>query len=440
MDATDIVKIVLSLLGALLILRSGQMLTNPKTKSRWALLTGLIGVAALASLFFLINKDTHTALNPKPVVPQKPKINFTGYSPEDKTVSCPTSKATGATATTVFEIKELKTDGKSDNFDAIQAAIDEAGAAGGGIVKLPAGTFILNGHLVMRDNVTLSGAGPKTILKAGPDFIKNDVSEGYSIVATEGANDVTIEHLLADHQGHILDGNSINRFFGYIIHVHNSKNVRVNDVYTRNPFTYAIVAEDSEQFCFTNNNTRVGTDGKYDQLDGIHVLDSSFGDVINNYVDQGYGKDGDDALVAHTIGGKTHDVLYAKNKVRGGKGGSGMQLALTEPTDEIYNITIQNNEFWGSPRGIRTGYYGGKDGSVHDILIGGNAKQGNYIHDNIFNNYNLGDSINIYGNGIDPYNITVSNNYTCNAGIISVGKGENNKESKNVDCKLKSKN
>jgi len=350
---------------------------------------------------------------------------------------CAISKATGGTATRVFEVAHLARDGKTDNTNAIQAAINTAGKAGGGIVKLPAGTLMINGHLAMKDNVTLEGAGPETILKAGPKFLHATVETGYSIISTKGASNVTIKNLTADQQGNILDGNSIDRFFGYVIHVHNSTNVIVEGVYTRNPFTYAIVAEDSKKFCFKHNNTRVGTSGKYDQLDGIHVLNSSFGDVLSNYVDQGYGADGDDALVAHTIDGTVHDITYAGNKVRGGKGGSAMQLALTNTTDTIYNIKIQNNEFWGSPRGIRTGYYGETGGSVHDVIIGGSAKNANSIHDNTFNDTKVGDAVNIYGNGDDPYNITVSYNKTCKAGTISVGTGKNNVAAHNTDCSKK---
>jgi polygalacturonase len=348
--------------------------------------------------------------------------------------TCSTSKATGANIDTTFPVLNLVGDGKTDDYTAIQTAIDDAGKAGGGIVSLPAGTFLINGHLTMKNNVTLEGVGPSTIIKAGPKFLDSTPEIGYSIVNTNGASNVTIENFTADQQGNILNGNSINRFLGYVIHVYRSNNVIVDGVYTRNPFAYSIVAENSTKFCLKNNNTQVDTSGKYDQLDGIHVLNSSFGDVIDNYIDQGYGADGDDGLVAHTIGGSVHDITYAGNKVRGGKGGSCMQLALTNATDTIYNIKIQNNECWGSPRGIRTGYYGGPNGSVYNIIIGGSTKTGNYIHDNTFNDTTTGDAVNIYGNGIDPHNIIVTYNKACKAGTFSVGKGKNNITKHNSYC------
>jgi len=431
----DIFKAIVSIVGLLSFLASWYAFSSKKKRvSHWSIPFGIVAGLMLLMLFFLLTQASPFS-SPTPIQPSPSfMMVYDGYSQSPVSRACPTSKAIGASGKKTFIVPHLQSDGKTDNAPAIQATIEKASNAGGGIVNLPAGVFLINKPIVMYDNVTLSGAGPQTVLQAGSRFLKGLPSNGYSIVTTDGASNITIRHLTADQQGNKLDGNAIDRFFGYVIHVYKSNNVIVNGVYTRNPFAYAIVAEESSHFCFINNNTQVDTSGKYDQLDGIHVLNSAFGDVINNYVDQGNGQDGDDGLVAHTIGGKVHDIMYAKNKVRGGKGGSGMQLALTEPSDEIYKITIQNNEFWGSPRGIRTGYYGGPNGSVHDIIIGGGAKKGNYIHDNTFNDTKTGDAINIYGNGIDPYNITVSYNSICNAGSIAVGKGKNNFVQHNNDC------
>lgn len=382
----------------------------------------LLSLAVIVITVFLIQEERTNFLQKQKLVTGQPAA----VSPFPGGDTCATSKATGASATGVISVSNSVGDGQTDATSTIQNALDNASDNGGGIVALPEGTFLINKPLVMKNNVTLEGTGPTTIIKAGPNFLKNDSKTGYSIVSAKNVTNATIENFTADQQGNKLDGNKVDRFFGYIIHVYKSENVIVDGVYTRNPFAYAIVAENSTKFCFKNNNTQVDTSGKYDQLDGIHVLNSSFGDVIDNNVDQGHGADGDDGLVAHTIGGSVHDITYAGNKVRGGKGGSGMQLALTNATDTIYNIKIQNNEFWDSPRGIRTGYYGGPNGSVHNILIGGSPKTGNYIHNNTFSDTKTGDAVNIYGNGVDPYNITVTYNKACKAGTFSVGKGKKN--------------
>ncbi|HQK95682.1 MAG TPA: glycosyl hydrolase family 28-related protein [Armatimonadota bacterium] len=48
-------------------------------------------------------------------------------------------------------------DGATDDTAAIQAALDQAGAAGGGVVSLPSGKYRLDGHLTIPTGVTLSG-------------------------------------------------------------------------------------------------------------------------------------------------------------------------------------------------------------------------------------------------------------------------------------------
>ena len=85
---------------------------------------------------------------------------------------------------------------------------------------------------------------------------------------------------------------------GYVVEGFWSQNVVIKGVYVRNPFTYSIAMVDTTDFCVDDNNVDVtGTINRYNQLDGIHILDSNSGQVINNSV-----VSGDDGLVAHRIG------------------------------------------------------------------------------------------------------------------------------------------
>ena len=81
--------------------------------------------------------------------------------------------ASGATATSRFRPHGAAANGATDDTSAIQNAIDAAASAGGGVVALGAGTFLINGHLVMKSNVKLVGVGPGTIIKAGPGFLES---------------------------------------------------------------------------------------------------------------------------------------------------------------------------------------------------------------------------------------------------------------------------
>ena len=273
------------------------------------------------------------------------------------------------------------------------------------------------------------------MLKAGPKFLDSTgPDEGYPIITTAGASNVKIANLTADQSGNVLNGNADpnGRLAAYVVDVRDSHNIVVDGVYTRNPFTYSIAVVGSKDFCVVHCNTRVATSGRYNQLDGIHVLDSNTGQVIDNYVNQRAGTDGDDGLVAHTIGAPVYDVLYANNTVRGGSNGDGMQLAAGNYP--IYNLTIRNNDFYDSPFGIRTGYYAsGANGAVHNITI-----SGNYIHDlrpgKAFPDG--GNAIDIGGFGaIAPVTyIKVTNNRTCKAGIITVVTGMGNTVTQNHSC------
>jgi polygalacturonase len=343
--------------------------------------------------------------------------------------------ALGATATAQFRPRGAVANGTADDTSAIQDAIDAASAAGGGVVALRAGTFLINGHLVMKSNVKLTGVGPGTVIKAGPEFLESTGPDGgYPVITTAGASNVTIANLMADQNGKVLNGNANpgQRLSAYLVDLRDSHNVVASGVYTRNPFTYSIAVVGSSDFCVTHCNTQVATSGLYNQLDGIHVLDSHTGQVIQNHVDQRIGSDGDDGLVAHTISASVYDVLYADNVVRGGNHGNGMQIAVGNYP--VYDLTIRDNNFWGSPFGIRTGYYNtGPNGAVHNIAI-----YNNYIHDLV-----PGISFPGGGNAVDigdfgavgPVTyITVTDNRICKAGVIKVVPGIGNTVTGNQFC------
>lgn len=317
--------------------------------------------------------------------------------------------ASGSRATQVRQV-EPEEGSSSDNSSLIQAAIDAASRGGGAIVQLPAGTIYIDRPLVVKGNVALKGAGQGTVLKASSRFLTSTGPYGgHPLITTDGASDITIADLTADQSGDSLDGNTAGRLNEYLVDVRHSNNALIEGVYTRNPFTYSIAVVGSNGFCVRNNNTAAASSGKYDQLDGIHITDSAFGAVVGNKVDQGIGIDGDDGLVAQTIGAPVHDIIYRENDVRGGSHGSGLQLAVGN--HQIYNITIASNRFWGSPSGVQTGYYDGS-AAVHDISVSGNT----FVDIS-------GPSVNLFG---DLKDITVSGNSLCRSGGLRVAGGPQN--------------
>jgi hypothetical protein len=70
-------------------------------------------------------------------------------------------------------------DGVADDTAAIQAALDAVGAAGGGVVYVPAGTYLISSDLTIPDKVFLVGAGPQaTVIKladgSNTDLLKSE--------------------------------------------------------------------------------------------------------------------------------------------------------------------------------------------------------------------------------------------------------------------------
>lgn len=99
-------------------------------------------------------------------------------------------------------------DGTTDDGPAIQAAIDEAAARGGGVVFFPPGTYKTNQSIVQTEYVTLQGDGSRTsIIKWGPAtsaaLVKGIV---YSVAGSDGSPDFVFStgiHSLG------IDGNGV---------------------------------------------------------------------------------------------------------------------------------------------------------------------------------------------------------------------------------------
>lgn len=326
--------------------------------------------------------------------------------------------APGSQAT---RIHQYVVDGYKDPEDtsrSLQQAIDAAAKSGGAVVQLPEGTFMLAEPLLVKSNVALRGQGAGTILKAGPGFLSSEGPfGGHPLITTNGANNVTIAGLTADHSGDQLDGNTRGRLSEYLVDVRHSRNALVEGIRTQNPFTYSIAVVASSDFCVRNNQTVADSSGSYDQLDGIHITDSHGGVVEGNTVDQGQGADGDDGLVAQTIGAEVFDVVYRNNNVRGGPHGSGLQLAVGKHS--IRNITVENNTFRNSPNGIQTGYYDGF-AAVRDIHVVGNSFA-----------EMPGPWLTFHG---ELQNINVADNLYCHTGSLRLGAGPGTKAVNNKEA------
>ena len=102
---------------------------------------------------------------------------------------------------------------------------------------MPAGTYRIDGHLVLKSNVELTGAGPATVIKAGPAFLATKGPDGgFPLITTAGAHNVTIGNLTADQSADTLKAaDQPSRLSAYLIDVRDSVNVVVSGVHARDP-------------------------------------------------------------------------------------------------------------------------------------------------------------------------------------------------------------
>lgn len=336
---------------------------------------------------------TSTVLAAVPGSGQTVSSTGTPPPPPPATGACTVSGATGAGAPT----KTVNVAAPSgDMTAAIRSALSSA--SGGGKVVLQAGTYTISGSLSIPSGVDLTGAGTGSTTIKAADTANVDPM----VTVPGGTSNVTVEKLTVNQNG--ASAASRQSLSAYMVEARGT-NVIFQNVATRMPSTYSMVAAGANKFCFRNNNVLndPALNGKYNQEDGIHILNSSNGDVVNNYVDNSYNgaTSGDDGLVAHAYGGPVSNVTYKGNVVRGGKNGIGM--AIWDYNNNVTGITVTQNEFWGEAGVGHGNGYGGDTGSFANSTITNN------------NLHNLVSPLSVAGSGL-----TVTGNRLCSAGTANV--------------------
>lgn len=321
----------------------------------------------------------------------------------------PTCSASGAGSPTYVVDVAAPVANSGDSSTEIQTAINTASShSGGGQVVLQAGTYTIDKTIDVGANVVLTGAG-----ESSTTLIAGSTHNVDPMVTTDDHANITVENLTINQDGESKASKQSLSY--YLIEARGGSNTLFQNVATREPTTYSMVAVSTSDFCFQYNNVEQdpGENGKFTQLDGIHILNSSNGDVLDNYVDNSYNgaTDGDDGLVAHAYGGTVSNVTYAGNVVRGGKNGEGMGVWISSGT--ISNITVTDNEFWG-------------EGGIHPGASG--SLTNSSFTDNIL--HNNAEGITLAGSGL-----TVTGNYLCSSGSVSItGSGNTVSNSSYTGC------
>lgn len=173
-----------------------------------------------------------------------------------------------ATRVSVADVQGLAS-GDQDATQAIQAAIDALGEAGG-TVRLPAGTYAHSGVIHVRSHVTLEGEGEQTVLVA--------TNPARASVSADGAAGVAIKHLkltsraterlsalyshqltLTQTQGALVEGVSIDGSAAAGIFVHGSRQVRVKGCTVANTLADGIHVTGGSQDVRVSDNALTDT-------------------------------------------------------------------------------------------------------------------------------------------------------------------------------------
>jgi|GEM_PF-2904803 len=174
-----------------------------------------------------------------------PSTRFSGLPADALVVTGGNSQLNRIYGLTALDVREFGAigDNSTNNTTAIQAAINAALAAGGGVVYFPPGTYLTN-TLTMVRNVTLMGAGQKAT------FIKLRNGQNTNLIETQDANTLLSTGLTpagARSAGAgnwmirdlTLDGNRANNTTGHVLAFWGYR-VRLQDVTIREAAEYGI--------------------------------------------------------------------------------------------------------------------------------------------------------------------------------------------------------
>lgn len=179
----------------------------------------------------------------------------------------------------IFNVKDYgaKGDGATVDRTSIQEAVDAAEAAGGGVVYLPDGTYILSGTLTVdSDGIALVGAGAATVLKlqaGGNDEL---------ITVDAGASDLLFRDFT-------LDGNRANQETekrGLLIEGDGSDNIVVERLRIKDVLGKGINVSQGEG----KNTTGLRIEGNYITNCSDHAIQAEWNcpgvQVLNNKIEE----------------------------------------------------------------------------------------------------------------------------------------------------------
>lgn len=269
------------------------------------------------------------------------------------------------------------------NTDAIQRAIDECAAAGGGTVQVPAGNF-LTAPLVLRSNVRLNLAKGATLV-ASTEEVAFRPTEANRRMAAENnwlpfisiadAQNVAITgEGTIDGQGAVwwerwrqairASGKKGGTDRPRLIYILRAQNVLVDGVTLTHSPSFNVVMRYSENI--TVNNTRIVSPFHAPNTDAVDPIDSRNIRITHNVIDC---NDDHVAIKAEKPDsrfpeGVVSNIYIAYNTLLQGRGIS----IGSETAGGVNGVLVAHNRFQGSMYGLRIKSPRGKGGEVRNVI------------------------------------------------------------------------
>ena len=269
------------------------------------------------------------------------------------------------------------------NTDAIQKAIDDCAAAGGGTVRVPKGNYLTN-PLFLKSNIRLKlEKGATLVASSEVAAWRGDEKTQYAaaengwlpfISIADAQNVAIVGEGTIDGQGAVwwerwrenirASGKKGGTDRPRLIYITRSSNVLIDGVTLTHSPSFHIVTRYAHDIDI--NGTRILSPWHAPNTDAIDPIDSQNIRITNNYIDC---NDDHIAIKAERADprfpdGVVDNIYIANNTLRQGRGIS----IGSESAGGVNNVLVENNTFEGSMYGIRIKSPRGKGGEVKNIV------------------------------------------------------------------------
>lgn len=246
---------------------------------------------------------------------------------------------------TVFNVTNYAAvgDGIKDNTTNIQNAINAASAAGGGIVEIPAGTFLC-GPITVTSSLNLRVDATATLMMLPLGIYPGGTSNAVTFITCNGIHDLEISGQgTLDGQGapwwtYYNTNNTINR--PMILNLFTVNRLFIHDVTYKNPPNHHCGLR-SNGGNITISNLTVSTTANSPNTDGLNFV------ATNSVIMNCHIADGDDNIAMGSTG-PIYDLLITNCVF-----GTGHGVSFGSGISGVTNVTVANCAFTGTGNGFR---------------------------------------------------------------------------------------